>query len=172
VTPNSPAAKAGLQRGDIVLELDGQTINGPDDLSVRSMAHMKIVRNGQTQDTNVTLGEFPENSEAAAKPNNQPEAPALAGVQVQNLTPDLAQQIGVPPSTQGVVVTAVDPSGAAATAGIQVGDVIQQVNRKPVHNTTEFEQALRGTSNQPVLLLVNRKGTTHFALIQPEQGNQ
>ena len=173
VSANSPASKAGLQTGDIVLELNGQTVNGPDDLSVRisemapgSVAHLQVFRNGQNKNVDVTLGELPEKTPAA---QNNPEAPAtLKGMQVQNLTPEIARQLKLPSSITGVVVTEVEPSSAADAAGIQRGDVIQEVNRKPVRDVNQFRQALSGTSNQSVLLLLNRGGTTHFVVVQPQ----
>jgi serine protease Do len=174
VTPNSPAAKAGLERGDVVLELNGQTVNGPDDLSVRisemapgTVAHLQVFRNNQTRNVDVTLGEFPETGQATASGNGTAGA-ALKGVQVQNLTPDLAQQLGVPASTVGVVVTTVDPSSSAAAVGIKRGDVIEEVNRKPVRNVEQYEQALAGTGKQAVLLLIDRDGVTHFVLVEPQ----
>jgi serine protease Do len=173
VSANSPASKAGLQTGDIVLELNGQTVNGPDDLSVRisemapgTVAHLEVFRNGQNKKVDVTLGELPEKTPVA---QNNPEAPAtLKGMQVQNLTPEIARQLKLPSSVTGVVVTEVEPSSAADAAGIQRGDVIQEVNRKPVRDVSQFRQALSGSSNQSVLLLVNRGGTTHFVVVQPQ----
>jgi len=176
VSPNSPAAKAGIQRGDVILELNGQKVNSPDDLSVHvsqmppgSVAHLKVFRNGQTRDVDITLGEFPENPESAAA-GGQGVAPGtgLQGLQVENLTPDLARQLGLRTTQTGVVVTAVDPSSPAATAGIQPGDLIQEVNHKPVHNVSEYQQAIAASGTQPVLLLINRGGTTHFVLIQQQ----
>jgi len=174
VTPGGPAAKAGLQRGDIILELNDTTISGPDDLSVRisemapgSVAHLKVYRDGHTQEVDVTLGTYPEE-------NNQPGAPeqgegaALQGLHVQNLTPDITQQLGLPSGTSGVVVTDVDPSSPAAAAGVQHGDVIEEVDRKAVHNVEEFRQALQGRAKQPVLLLINRGGNSVFVVVEPQ----
>ena len=173
VSPNSPAAKAGLQRGDIVLELNGQPVNGPDDLSVRisemapgTVAHLQIFRNGQNKDTDVTLGESPEKGPAAESGQEQPAG--LAGMQVQNLTPQIAQQLKLPSSVTGVVVTEVEPASAAAAAGLQRGDVIQEVNRKPVHDVAQFKQAISASANQAVLLLINRGGITHYVVVQPQ----
>jgi serine protease Do len=175
VTPSSPAAKAGIERGDVVLELNGQTVNGPDDLSVRisqmapgSVAHLKVFRNGQSKDMEVTLGEYPEKG-GSTTTRSGGEAPAnLKGVKVQNLTPDMAKQLGLSSSTTGVVVNQIDPLSPAAAAGIQQGDVIQEVNRKPVRNVEQYDQALAGTAGQAILLLVNRGGTTHFVVVQPQ----
>ncbi len=171
VEAGSPAAKAGIERGDIILEVDGQAINSSDDLSVRvsetppgTTVHLKIFRSGQTKDVAVTLGELSEKAEATPSAH----VPAvLDGVQVENLTLELAGQLGIPPKTAGVVVTSVDSSSAAAAADLERGDVIQEVNRKPVHNVTEFGGALAGTSGKPVLLLVNRGGSTRYLVVQP-----
>ena len=173
VRPDSPAAKAGLQRGDIVLELNGTAVNGPDDLSLRiselapnSAAHLKVFRKGQTQDVDVTLGEFTEKLEAAQSAGAAPAN--VNGLQVQNLTPDISKQLRLPQSESGVVVSSVDPSSAAAAAGIRPGDLIQEVNRKPVHNVNEYQQAVSGNGKQPLLLLVFRGGATHFVVVEPQ----
>ncbi len=175
VSPNSPAATAGIERGDVVLELNGQKVDGPNDLSLRisqmspgTVAHLRIFRNGQARDVNVTLSEFPEKPETAAGGQGAGLGAALQGLQVENLTPDIARQLGLRTSQTGVVVTAVDPSSTAAAAGIQTGDLIQEVNHKPVRNATEYQQAIAASGNQPVLLLTNRQGITHFVIVQPQ----
>lgn len=90
----------------------------------------------------------------------------LDGVQVENLTPDTAQQLKLSPQTKGVVVDQVSPDSKAADAGLQRGDVIQQVNHKAVSSVSEFKQAMTGTTNDaPVLLLVNRDGNTLFIAV-------
>src|ERR1700740_3143102 len=139
VTPGSPAAKAGIERGDIILALDGKPISGPDDLSVNisetspgTTIHLKIARNGQTRDVAATLTALAEkerNPVTAISKNS-----ALQGVQVEDLTPGIARQLGVAPSLTGVVITAVDPSSPAAAADLESGDIIQEINRTPGHN--------------------------------------
>ena len=173
VTPSGPAAKAGLQRGDIVLQLNGTSVTGPDDLSLRvsemapgAVAHLQVYRSGHTQPIDVTLGTYPENA-AAGRPAQGPST-ALEGLQVQNLTSDLAQELGLPAGMTGVFVRDVDASSPAAAAGVQRGDVIQEVDRKPVHNIAEYQQALAGAGKQPLLLLLNRRGTTLFVVVQPQ----
>ncbi len=171
VTPAIPAARAGILRGDIILEMNGQAVSGPDDLSVRisetapgTPVHLKIFRAGQSKDVTVTLNELTEKDEQAA--TGESAKSALSGVQVENLTPDDAQQLGLPANTRGVVVTSVDPSSMAAAADLERGDVIQEVNRKPVRNMREFREALASAGDQAVLLLINRDGTTHYIVVQ------
>jgi serine protease Do len=171
VTPGSPAAKAGIERGDVILALNGQPVNGPDELSVRisetapgTPVHLEIFRNGQSKDVTVTLNELTEKDEQAA--TGESAKSALSGVQAENLSREDAQQLGLPANSTGVVVTSVDPSSMAAAAGLERGDVIQEVNRKPVHNMTQFSEALASAGDQAVLLLVNRGGTTHYIVVQ------
>lgn len=173
VKPGSPADKAGLERGDIVLELNGTAVTGPDDLSLRisemapgSVAHLRIHRDGKTQNINVTLGEFPTKSTASGPTPGAP--PALKGLEVQNLTSELRQQLNLPMDVSGVVVTSVNPDSSAAAAGIQQGDVIQEVDHKPVHNVDQYDKAVAGMANQPVLLLINRNGATLFVVVEPQ----
>jgi serine protease Do len=173
VTPGSPAAKAGIERGDIILELNGRPVNEPDDLSLHiaqtapgTTVHLRISRNGQTRDVNVTLDELSETT--SASPSGESGAAALRGVQVQNVTPAIAGDLGISTSTSGVVVTSVDPSGAAAAAGLEQGDVIQEVNRKPVRNVAEYDQALAGIHGQSILLLVTRGQATRYVVVQPD----
>lgn len=173
VSPDSPASKAGLQRGDVVLKLNGQDVNGPDDLSVHiselapgTVAHLQIFRNGQNKDVDVTLGEAPEKNPTSKSSQTAPSA--LKGLQVQNLTSDIARQLNLPAGETGVVVSEVDPSSAAAEAGIQRGDVIQEVNREPVHNVEQYRQALAANKNASILLLINRAGTTHYVVVAPQ----
>jgi serine protease Do len=173
VTPGSPAAKAGIERGDIILELNGQPVNQPDDLSLNiselspgSTVHLKISRNGATRTVDVTLDELTESAEKSAP--GQPGTPALQGVQVQNMTPAVARDLGISPTTSGVVVTSVDPSSAAASAGLQEGDVIQEVNRKPVRDVAQYNRTLAASGHQSVLLLVRRGEATHFIVVEPQ----
>jgi serine protease Do len=175
VTPGGPAAKAGLMKGDVLVTMNGTPISDFHDLRLRisqtppgQTVKLEVIRNGQKREVSVTLGTFPENQQAAARPSES-GSNVLQGVQVSALTPDIEQQLNLPTGTRGVVITQVDPNSTAADAGLQRGDVIQEVNRKPVDNVTQFEEAVRSAGNQPVLLLVNRSGTTSYVVISPGQ---
>ncbi len=170
VEPDSPGAKAGLQRGDIVLSVNGQAVSDERDLRLRIAAiapgetvKLEILRNGQRQTVNVTLAEFPDNRTTASA--GESTSSALEGVQVDELTPQIAREIGLPAGTTGVVISDVDASSAAAEAGLQRGDVIQEVNRQPVSNLDQYEKAIKATGNGEVLLLINRGGATRYIAI-------
>jgi serine protease Do len=135
-------------------------------------AHLTVWRDGKTEQIPVTLGTRPENPGQAGNNNNNQQGQqgegVMKGVQVQNLTPDIAQQLNLPSSTRGVVVESIDPSSDAAAAGVRRGDVIQEVNRKPVDNVQQYRQALSSTGNQSVLLLINHQGITNYVVVQPQ----
>jgi serine protease Do len=175
VQPDSPGAKAGLQKGDVITALNGQKVADYHDLRLRisqiapgTPVKLDVYRNGQKQEMTATLSEFPEKAQTAQNGAPESEGQALEGVQVENLTGEIAQQLNLPSGTRGVVITRVDPDSTAAETGLQRGDVIQEVNRKPVNNVEQFRAAVRAASNQPLLLLLNRGGSTSYVVISPK----
>jgi serine protease Do len=175
VTPGGPADKAGVKRGDIILGLNGHDVTDASDLSLRislmapgDMAQLNIVRDGHKQQIGVKLGTFPQGTQLAANGQGSGAGTALPGLTVQNLTSGMAQQLGLPPGSKGVVVTSVDPTSDAAMAGIQHGDVILQVDHTPVTSVQDYNKAIAGKANQPVLLLISRGGETSYVVIQPQ----
>jgi serine protease Do len=175
VDPDSPAAKAGLKSGDVVTGLNGQPVNDPNTFRnmVASTAPgtdvtLTVMRNGSQQQIHVKLGTLSETQSAAAGGNGGGSSSgAHLGISVQPVTPDVASQLGLKPGTQGLVVVNVDPSGPAAEAGIQPGDVIVQVNRQPVKNLDEMRAAMGKSQNGPVLLLIKRNGQNLFIALTP-----
>ena len=170
VSPNSPAEKAGLQKGDIILDVNGKPINDGAQLRMNislmqpgSSVNVKVLREGATRDFNVRLAELPTERAAVEKSNPQSES-AMDGVSVEDVTARNARELRVPAGTTGVVVTDIDPGSTAARSGLQRGDVIQEVNRRPVRNTTEFERAIRSSKDE-TLLLVNRQGNTLYVAV-------
>lgn len=172
VVPDGPGARAGLQKGDIITSLNGQTISDYSDLRLRisqmapgSAIKLEILRGGQKREVTVTLAEYPE--KAAAVPQPARGESAMEGVQVDTLTPEIAQQLSLPPSTRGVVVASVDPDSPAADAGLERGDVVEEVNRKEVRTADQFQAAVREAGSKPLVLLVNRSGNTSYLTISP-----
>jgi serine protease Do len=175
VSADSPGAKAGLQRGDVVVGLNGQAVTDPEDLRLRvsqmapgTTVKLDILRDAQKKQMTATLMELPETVERAGAGRNNGPTPAdaaLEGLQVSALTADIAQQLNLPAGVRGVVVTSVDPDSKAAEAGLQRGDVIQEVNHKQVTSVEQFRAAVRDAGNAPILLLVNHGGQTGYSVI-------
>jgi serine protease Do len=169
VTPGSPAQRAGVQKGDIILELNGKPVADANDLRMNismmrpgTTVELKIARNGEDRNLSATLAPLPGTEASNREPGSSQSESALAGVSVDNLDAQTASQLHLPASAKGVVVTNVSPTSPAVDA-LQQGDVIQEVNRKPVSNVSEFEQAVRASKHDP-LLLVNRQGNTMYVV--------
>ena len=175
VAPNTPAANAGLKKGDVILQLNGETVDAPNQLQVQiaqfapgTNVKLQIWRNGGTQDVSLKLAELDEHDDKQVSAEAT-GATLLEGIQVQDLTSDIAQQLSLPAGTRGVVVSSVDPSSPAAASGLSQGDVIQEVNHKSITNTSDYQQAMAGANKQPVLLLVNNRGVTRYVVVEPQQ---
>src|SRR5277367_6774687 len=168
VSANSPAQKAGIQRGDIILQINGKPVSDSNQLrmSVSMMQpgtdlKLRVLRNGTERDETVKLAEMPEESAKAESNGDDTGSKALEGVEVTNLNASIAHELNIPSSTKGVVVTDIDPASEMADSGLQKGDVIQEVNHQAVTNVSEFQSALGKAGSEP-LLLVNRDGRTLF----------
>ncbi|MBN2562653.1 MAG: DegQ family serine endoprotease [Phycisphaerae bacterium] len=170
VLQGGPAAKAGLQAGDIVTALDGAKITeinqfrnliaakGPG-----SSAKMEVYRNGKTTTVTVEIGR--RTPEMAAVPSR--DISSELGMTVADLTPDLARSFGLSSSIEGVLVTEVAPAGVAARSGIVVGNVILEVQGVPVSNVTEFHTQLgKHDLKAGVRLLVQAGEGRHFVLLR------
>ncbi len=168
VSPNSPAKDAGIQRGDIILQINGKPVTDSNQLrmSISMMQpgtelKLKTLRNGTERDATVKLAEMPKESAKADSNDDQGGSKELDGVEVGNLNASIARQLNIPSSTKGVVVTDIDPASKMADSGLQKGDVIQEVNHQAITNVSEFQSAIRKAGSEP-LLLVSRDGRTLF----------
>ena len=171
VVPGGPAEKAGIAQGDVITEFDGKEIASSRDLPrmvaatpVDKAVTVKVLRNGKATDLQVKVGEMQEKAEISRTPSSQ----GHLGLTVQNLTPEIATELGVKSDT-GVVVDRVEPGSPAADAGIRTGDVIQQVDRKPVKNVDDFAQKIDKAKDQESVLLLIRRGQNNlFAAVTPK----
>ena len=175
VDPNSPGAKAGLQRGDVITEMNGKPIAGPNDLrlKVATMApgttvHFKVLRNGQTRDVSFKLGESPSGKNAG-NTRQAPQRPAQCEeFKWRNSLTDIRQQLGIKSEYQGRSSHRASRGSPAADAGLQRGDVIEQINRQPVNSIPDYQRLIAQAGKQALVLLINRKGHTAFLVVQPE----
>jgi serine protease Do len=170
VSADSPAQRSGLLKGDIITELNGKPVEDANQLRMSiSMMNpdagvtLKVMRNGAEKEFTVKLAELP-GKEASVHSESSGTKSVLAGVAVEDVDAQTARQLGVPASTAGVVVTDISPSSPAVDSGLRRGDVIQEVNRQPVKNTSDFEAAMRNSKDQ-TLLLVNRQGSTMYVAV-------
>jgi len=168
VSKGSPAAKAGLKRGDVILAFNGRPMHDPGQL--RNIAAMsapgtkvpvQILRDNKKRDVTIELGELPR-EQTAARAGEETQPPARLGFSVQDLTAELAQQLGQS-DTEGVVVTQIDPHSEAYQAGVRRGMVIREVNHQEVSNTQDFRQAVqKAEQDKQLLMLVESQQATMY----------
>jgi len=146
VTEGSPAEKAGLQPEDVILQADDRVIEDNSDLSryiasktPGTKVQLEVLRDGGRQKVPLTLGTFPEEGEQTAE--SESEHPRL-GMTLHDLTPSLADRLGLPRGATGALVMEVEPGEPADKARLSQGDVIVSVNGEAVKNVEEFEQAI------------------------------
>ena len=169
VTAGGPADRAGIKRGDVIVAVNNQPVadnnmlrNQVASLGPNSHATVTVVRNGREQNVQVTLAELPDRQrpdadESSSNGNGPGVNNSRFGLRLQPLTPETASRNGLEADDQGLLVTQVDPSGSAASAGIRQGDLIQEVNRQPVRTFAEFSSAIQQSGSRPALVLVKRR---------------
>src|SRR5262249_10284520 len=128
-----------------------------------------ILRDGREQQLRATLDELANRT--ARRPTSEPGAGSSdeerLGWKVTPMTPELAARLGLGQDARGLLITDVDPADAAADAGLQPGDVIEQVNRQAVRSVEDLKSALTRAGSQPLLLLINRRGATAYMTLRP-----
>jgi serine protease Do len=164
VVKGGPAERAGVKVGDIITEFDRKEIKDSADLpavvarvSPGTSVQLKISREGKQLSLPITVGEMKDNEVAAAGQESG------LGLTVQPLTPELAQNLGLE-RAEGIVVSAVTPGGAADEAGLRAGDVITQVNRRPVKNLADYNREMSGSEKGKSVLFLVRRGQSSVFL--------
>ena len=177
VIPDSPAAAAGLKSGDIITAFEGKPVDSPSllrnvvaQVPVGTTVKIEVLRDRKTVTLKAKIAEQPKDM---AQPEGETaqgegEDTALSGIEVHNLNPDIANQLGLPAGVTGVVITGVDEGSAAEEAGLLEGDVITEINRQKVRNIGDFTRLSRKLSNKDsALLFIIRHGQKLFVAIQP-----
>ncbi len=173
VTSNSPAEKAGLKSGDVIVEFNGKAVTDSRHLKLEvartapgESVPVKVLRDGQFKTLPVTVKELPGSEQLAKNDNNKSDDNGtLNGVTVADLDRNARQQFDLPESLKGVVVTEVDPNSVAAEAGLQPGDVIQEINRKSVKTAQEAVDMTEHPADKTTLLRVWRNGGSRFVVV-------
>jgi serine protease Do len=173
VEASSPAAKAGLKVGDVITELDGQKVTDASQLQIEvgqkhpgSTIKLQVLRDGKSVSVPVTLEEMGsrdrEGNETASSDHGKPRW----GLGLADMTPELRQQLQAPSDIHGAIIERVQPGSAADNAGLQRGDVIVEVNRKPVENAADVQKALSAVpKGQDALVLVWSNGGNTFRVM-------
>jgi serine protease Do len=163
VMPDSPAAKAGLQSGDILLEFQGKKMEAPADLqravgltSPGNSAKVKVWRDQGEKSMEVKIGEAPDDQREGRAPSQRGSKPVL-GLDVRPITPEIARQLNLR-SSEGVVVARVEDGSPAEDAGVQRGDVIREINRQKVRSMTDFEKLTKDAKEGDRLTVLLQRG--------------
>jgi serine protease Do len=174
VLQDSPAEKAGLKTGDIVVKFNGRSVESADQLrnavaatAPGTKAEVVFFRDGKQQKLSLTIGEL-EDETVAATDSPRDALPTTWGLSVQNLTQDLARQLGVDRDEQGVVITDVESGSIAARAGLRPKDVIVTVGNTSVRSVREFREAVeKAETGGGIRLQVKREDVRLFVFLKP-----
>lgn len=176
IYPDTPAAQSDLKPADVVVAVDDTPVKTPRDLQLQILrravgdrVNLRVLRDGQPLTIALQTGELPDRPQLASqRAPREPGAQTTWGVEVQSITRDLAERLQLPIGS-GVYVTNVVPGSPAAEQGLQQGDVITEINRRPVRTAAEFHAALAGADpHKGALLYVRRDGASTFLVLKPK----
>jgi serine protease Do len=178
VMDDSPAKKAGFERADVITEYDGKPMDSPTHLRnavaqtpIGKKVSIKVIRDKKPKTIDVTIVEQPKSlGQAGSEDNGDSTAPTgvLSDLDVRELNEELATRYGLKPNERGVVIVRVKPGSTADDMGVREGDIVLEVNRKPISSIKSYERAVSGLSkDQAVLLLLKRKGQTIYLTLRP-----
>jgi serine protease Do len=178
VEPDSPGAKAGLQIGDVITEIDGHKINDAGELQVTvgqkqpgTTIRLNVLRDGKQMTVPVTLEALGSRTAETGSTSGETGGKARWGIGLGNLTPEIREQVQAPQDVHGAVIEQVQPGSPADNAGLQQGDVILEVNRHKVQSAEDVKQALANVGKgQDALLLVYSNGGNSFRVLHSQEG--
>jgi len=172
VMEHSPAEKAGIKRGDVIISFNGKNIKDMDMLprlvgatEIGKQVKVVIRRDGKDLEINIVIDELKEEGVQASR---KPEVEKDYGLVVQNITPEIAKHLNIK-DKKGVIVTDVQPKSPAQDIDIRSGDIIKEINKKPIKNTIDFKDAMkRGNVKEGIVMLVKRENTTFYIVLREE----
>jgi serine protease Do len=175
VVKGSPAEKAGLKQGDVITRFDTKEIENAHKLAQivaatapDTQVKVDIQRNKKEETVSLTIGTMPSEEQTLVAPKEE----TSWGMAVQELTPQLAQQLGLEPGASGVVISDIKDGSPAAEAGLQPGDLISEVNRTAIKNLNDYQQALKKVKNgENLLLLIKRGSGALYVVLTPVSKN-
>jgi serine protease Do len=176
VQEDSPADKAGIKPGDVIVELDGKAVENANDLSTRIAAmkpgttvKLTVIREGKRQTITAELEERKFGEEQGAEKEQQPSVQEKLGISVQNLDATIAERLGYK-DQQGVIITQVEQGSAADREGLSTGMLIIEANQKKIKNTDDFKEALKDVKEgDNVLLLVKNQYGSRYLVLRLEE---
>ena len=171
VVQNSPADRAGIKAGDVIVGYEGKEINNANDLPflvagtpVGKTVSLQVFRGNKQTPLTVAIGKMKE-EEVIASPSEKNDL----GLTVEQITPDIAEDLGLE-NSRGVVITAVAPDGPGDEAGFQPGDIIREINRQPVQDLSDYRKIMAiAAQNKSILFLVQREDNTMFLALRKEE---
>ncbi|MBF0159099.1 MAG: DegQ family serine endoprotease [Magnetococcales bacterium] len=174
VEPGSPADKAGLKQGDIIVTFDGKPIQKMTDLPaivaatpVGKQSDIEVIRDNRRKTMHVVIAQMEEDKESSGMAASHDKGESILGLSMRALTQELRQELRIPAEVQGLVVAAVTSGSPAHESGIRQGDVISEINRRAVRSLADFKQAVHEVKQgQTILLLTIRQGEPRFVAIQ------
>lgn len=178
VEPDSPGAKAGLQIGDVITEVDGHNVNDAGELQVvigqkqpGTKVNLTVLRDGKTLNLPLTLEALGSHSNEGGSSSGEATGKVRWGLGLENLTPEMRDQLQAPHDIHGAVIEQVQPGSSADNAGLQQGDIILEVNRHKVQNASDVQQALSSVpKGQDALVLVWSNGGNSFRVLHAPEG--
>ena len=170
VMEESPASKADVRRGDVIVSFDGHPIKDMEQLpklvaatEVGKKAKLGLIREGKSLEVEVTVGELKDEGRQAKE---TPETEKNYGLVVQNITPEIARHLNLK-DRRGVIVTDIQPGSPAESADLRAGDIIVEINKKPLRNVADFKELMKKASlKDGIVMLVKRENVTFYGVMK------
>ena len=181
VVTNSPAMRAGMREGDVILEMNDKKVDESRGLRLaiaqappNSSASFKVLRDGQTKTLRINLGQLETEEEMAHAPPERSKTPmrrndAVPGIEAADLDTRTRNQLGIPPDVRGAVILNMDRDSIAAENGLRPGDVIMEVNKQKIRSAREFNELSRKATGSLLLRVWSRTGSRYVVIEQPKR---